>query len=526
METPTMLDLNDLNVPFIAATALAVSLAWTIHAFRQTKFHASRRYRALEMPEKTLPVVGNILDIVLNGDRVHDWVLENTVRVQGRPWKFNLLGLHEMIVVTTPDAIEEVMATQFTNFVKGKFQIDILSGIFGRGVVMSDGERWYHQRKTVVKFFSAKVLDLFMRQSIQKNMFRLHDVIEQAINTRERIDLKELFHDFTIDTFVEMSLGVELKSIGATEHHPFNEGLEVASNIVAGRFQRAEFVWKAERFLNIGDEGKLKHHMGIVYAWMHEVIQQSVERSIQAKQSGVASMDKKCKSLIELFLEHSEEDREGLKEEDFVDFILTLVIGARDTTADTLSWLFYALSKHPEVEAKLRDELKRELPSDTSTYLTMEHLKPLVYLEAVIKETLRLYPAGAFIFREAVEDTVISGDILVRKGQHVVMPTYTIGRNPVVWGSDAATFRPERWIDEATGQIKPESPFKFFTFTAGPRICAGINLAMMQLRIVTANLLQRFRFDVDATNDGSYRMGVTLTMKHPLVALPRMVDGG
>ncbi|TMW65606.1 hypothetical protein Poli38472_008248 [Pythium oligandrum] len=512
-------DLDDPRVSLLAGTALA-ALALTLHTLRKPK--EARRYRVLEEPPTTWPVVGNVVDVVTRMDDFHDWITENTLKFEGRPWKFSIPGEGEMIVLTTSDAVEEVMATQFKKFIKGAYQIDLLSGVFGVGVVTSDGERWYHQRKTAVKFFSANVLDKFMRQSIQKNVNRVHDVMEKAILTEQLVDLRELFHDFTLDTFVEMGLGVELKSIGAKERHPFHESIEIASRIVSERFHRVELIWKLERWLVIGEEGRLKRNMDVVYEWLHTIIQESVERSIQKKQSDEEA-SKSCKSVVELFLEHSKDGLEGLTQDDLVDFVLTLVIGARDTTADTLSWLFYSMGKHPEVEKKLRDEFDSKLAHlgrDPSTYLTMEHLKPLVYLEAVIKETIRLYPAAPFTFREAADDTVICGDVFVRKGQQVVTAQYAIARSPAVWGPDAAEFHPERWVDSETGKIKAESSFKFLSFSAGPRICAGMSLAMMELRILTANLLYRYRFEVDPANNGMYRMAVTLPMKHSLLAKP------
>ncbi|TMW65607.1 hypothetical protein Poli38472_008249 [Pythium oligandrum] len=511
-----LMELEDSKIPLLAGTAL-VAAALTVHTLRQSK--DTRRYRKIERPESTLPVLGNLLDVVRREDDFHDWFLEQTVRYEGRPWAFTLPIQGEAIVVSTPEAIEEVMSTQFKNFIKGQFQRDLLSGLFAMGVGLLDGEQWYHQRKTAVKFFSTKVLDMFVRESIKKNIGRVNNVMEQAIQSQEMIDLKALFYEFTLDTFVEMGLGVDLASIGSNTTHPIQEALEIISSIVFERIRRPG--WKIERWLNVGKEGERTRQMDMVYAWIHEVIQKSVDKSIQKKHSGEDASQRSCKSIVELFLDSVDEDVGGLSKDDFVDFVLNLVVAARDTTADTLTWIFYCLNRYPEVEKKLREELDMEfadLPRDNSTYLSMDRLKSLVYLEAVVKETIRLYPVGALTFREAVEDTVICGDIFVRKGQQVMTSQYSIARSPELWGPDASEFRPERWIDPETGKIKPVSPFKFFNFSAGPRICIGMNLALMELRIVTANLLYRCRFEVDPSVDGTYKAGVTLTTKQPLRA--------
>ncbi|TMW65609.1 hypothetical protein Poli38472_008251 [Pythium oligandrum] len=504
------------KLPLLAGTALAAATI-AIHTLRQSK--DAPQYRELEQPDSTLPGLGNFFDIAGRVDDYHDWILEQTLRFEGRPWKFKIPGQGEAIVVSSPDAIEEVMSTQFENFGKGPYQCELLREFFGHAFGTDDGVMWYHQRKAAVKFFSAKALDMFMRESVHKGVLRVQNEIESAMSKNEMANLKMLFQEFSLDTFIEMGLGVDLKSVGAKARHPVHEALEASSMIIFERFRNPAWVWKFMRWANVGHERELRRHMDVVYSWMHEVIQHGVEQSIKRKQSGEDTRNESHKSILELFLDRSEGEAEGFTQDHLVDFILSLVVGATDTTADTLTWIFYALHKNPDVEKKLRKEMETVLSGvDTATYLTMEHLKPLVYLEAVIKETLRLYPVGPNTFREAKLDTIICGDIFVRKGQQVMTPQYAMGRNPAVWGPDATEFRPERWIDLGTGKIKPVSASKFFSFSAGPRICPGVSLAMMELRIMVANLLRRYRFEVDSSIDGSYMMGVTLIMKQPLLA--------
>ncbi|TMW65608.1 hypothetical protein Poli38472_008250 [Pythium oligandrum] len=508
------------KLPLLAGTALAAA-ALMIHTLCQPKHKA--HYRELEQPDSTLPVVGNFLDIAGRVDDYHDWILEQTLRFEGRPWKLTMPGQGEAIVVSSPDAIEEVMSTQFENFGKGPYQCELLREFFGYAFGTDDGELWYHQRKVAVKFFSTKTLDLFMRESIHKGVLRVQNEIEAATNKDEIINLRMLFQDFTLDTFIEMGLGVDLESVGAKTRHPVHEALEATSKIIFERFRNPAWVWKFMRWANVGHERELRRHMEVVNNWMHEMIQHGVEQSIQKKQRCVdisqngVEPKQNYKSVLDLFLESPEGEAEGFTKDHLSDFILSLVVGATDSTADTLTWIFYALHKNPDVEKRLREEMETVLSGvDTTTYLTMEHLKPLVYLEAVIKETLRVYPAGPNTFREAKLDTIICGDIFVRKGQQVMTPQYAMGRNPAVWGPDATEFRPERWINLETGKLKPISASKFFSFSAGPRICPGMSLAMMELRIMVANLMHRYRFEVDPSVDGTYTMGVTLLMKQPL----------
>jgi cytochrome P450 len=95
---------------------------------------------------------------------------------------------------------------------------------------------------------------------------------------------------------------------------------------------------------------------------------------------------------------------------------------------------------------------------------------------------------------------------------------YAMARNPRVWGPDAAEYKPERWIDAKTGELLTFPATKFFTFSAGPRQCIGMKLAMLSLRVLTANMLHRYKFQLDPTNDGSHLNALPLSMRHKVLA--------
>ncbi|GLD92197.1 hypothetical protein PINS_up000730 [Pythium insidiosum] len=469
-----------------------------------------RPARKIHTLETTLPVLGNLLDYLEHEARLYDWLTANVLKFNGEPYQISIPGQGAIIIVSTPDAIEEITTTQIHNFPKGEYQNEALRDLLGAGLVASDGDRWYRQRKAAIRFFTAKVLRTLMKDVMRKNLERVCEVIDRSTAAGEQTDLRDLFMAFTMETFMGVGIGVELDCIGATTPHPFLEGLDAAAPATGTRFRRPTWFWKLQRFLNVGEERTLREGMQLVRTWLRETIDAALKESM-AKRDVALPEETSMRTVIELFLEYGE----GLNEEDLVDFILTFVFAARDTTAETLTWLFYVIGHRPDIEQKLRAEMsEKEL---STSYLTTEHIKDLVYLEAVIKETLRLYPAAPYTLRECAADTVICGDIVLRKGALLGTPSYALARNPNVWGPDASEFRPERWIDQATGKIKHVEPSKFFTFSAGPRTCIGMNLAMLELRVVAANLLYRYKFDVDPRNDGSYIVAPTLMMKHPLL---------
>ncbi|TMW65586.1 hypothetical protein Poli38472_008228 [Pythium oligandrum] len=487
------------------------------------------KFRKVHQPKNTLPVLGNLPELAVNTDRIHDYFTDQCNAFNNEPWMMKIPGQPDLLCVSSPDLIEELTTTQFDNFPKGEYLIDFTKDFLGNGLISSDGERWYHQRKTAVKFFSAKSLRAFMMQSMKKNMTQVYAFLEQAMVEDKQFDLQKLLHQFTMQTFLEMGLGVELDWIGAEDPHPVEYAADVAPHIIVRRSRLPTFYWKLERWLNVGQEGELRRTMGVLHDWMRDIIQQSLENLAKKKAEGDTTSrsnddGEEIKSVMELFADSSRDDVLGLRSQDLVDFIHTFVLAARDTTAVTLSWLFFLLRDHLHVEKKLREEITTKLAQfvgDKDAYLTTDHVRSLTYLEAVIRETIRLYPAAPWTRKEAAKDTVLGGDIFVKKGTNIGLMAYSMARSTKLWGPNAGEFNPERWIDSVTGEVTPVSTNKWFSFHSGPRVCIGMNLALMELRVLTANLLLRYHFEVDPNNAGQYGLGLALPMKEPLLVKVR-----
>ncbi|TMW65591.1 hypothetical protein Poli38472_008233 [Pythium oligandrum] len=529
---------DDKNTMLAVGGALAVCLLTWFH--HHSQYQRQKRLavdedgnpiKLREIPYQPggLPIIGNLLEIVRNRHRIYDWSVEQCLRFKGQPFKRRIPGQPEIVTFCTPEPIEEITTKQFDNFIKGELQVDVLEGLFGRALIASDGERWYHQRKTAAKFFSARALRAFMNKAVHKNIDEVCDVFERAIQANEQVDLLRLFHEFTLQTFVEMGVGLDLKWIGREEPHPFFTSMHTATLMMQKRLFQPAWSWRLQRYFNIGPERRFKEEMSVIRTWLRDVLKVTLADINKRKKEGkpAESNGEAIKSVIELFVETSNEEVEGGRTEDLVEFLQTFIFGARDTTALTMSWLFYELGRNPHVVQAMRDEIKLKLPAEAANHnvcLTTEHIRHLVYLEATLKELLRLHPVAPSTLKYVVRDTVICGDIPLYKGQMVLLSAYAMARNPDVWGPDAAEFKPERWIDPKTGKITPVPSSKFFTFHSGPRTCVGMNLAMLELRVVLANLVNRYDFEMDPSNDGSYIPSPLMLMKYPLWAKVTRVE--
>jgi cytochrome P450 len=170
------------------------------------------------------------------------------------------------------------------------------------------------------------------------------------------------------------------------------------------------------------------------------------------------------------------------------DEVMTLLLAGHETTAVSLSWIWYLLAQHPEVEKKLWSELRGVLNGKSPG---MQDLSKLPYTERVVKETMRLYPPAWAVVRNALKDCEIGG-YRVPAGATVVVSQWVMHRDPRYY-EQPERFNPDRWLDE---QAKAAPKFAYFPFGGGPRTCIGASFAAMEAALVLAAIAQRFQIRV------------------------------
>ncbi|GMR62889.1 hypothetical protein PMAYCL1PPCAC_33084, partial [Pristionchus mayeri] len=226
---------------------------------------------------------------------------------------------------------------------------------------------------------------------------------------------------------------------------------------------------------------KFANPIGTVLKEMERVVNERIESK------GKEEHD----DFIDVFLNQStEEDTEGnnkrsksLTRDEIIAQCFLFIMAGFDTSASALSFVTYLLALHPEEQEKVRDEARAVMTEDPD----WTKLGQLPYLDAVIKESLRIYPLASFTTgRRCTRDTVIGG-ISIERGTYVQPDVYSIHFNEDIWGDDAAQFRPERWLSSTV------PPHAFLSFGLGPRKCIGYKLAMMEIKMAMVLLLKVFR---------------------------------
>jgi cytochrome P450 len=179
------------------------------------------------------------------------------------------------------------------------------------------------------------------------------------------------------------------------------------------------------------------------------------------------------------------DDGSRMTDQQVRDEVLTLFLAGHETTGGALSWTWYLLAQHPEVEARLADELGAVLGGRPPTVADLPALR---YTEMVVTESMRLYPPAYALGRQAARATEVAGHPIA-PGVIVIMPTWVVHRD-ARWHDEPETFRPERWADDAARRLPR---FAYFPFGGGPRQCIGNTFATMEAVLILAAIAQRFR---------------------------------
>ncbi|KAL4171288.1 hypothetical protein KRP22_009384 [Phytophthora ramorum] len=496
-------------LPSLLATVFALLLVWW-KLLNKPSTNSQKLFR----PASTLPILGNTLDLLwFQKHRLHDWMTEQSLASGGKPWLLTGIGQLPRVVVTSPAAYEEVFKTQFDVFVRGPGETVL--EVLGEGIFNVDGDKWRRQRRVTSHLFSMHMLKDCMNAVVREKTVKLRDVLAMCAERGDPVSMKSLLNKFTADAFTRIGFGVELNGLDDPVDVDTSQPLDAALQVVQIRLQSPVWLWKLRRFFDVGSERVMRESMQQV----HDTIQHIMAKSLADKEEQAAAFEEATrtsshKDLMSLMLQTGDfTDTREIR-----DVAVSFYAAGKDTTAFSLSWFIVMMNRHSHVLCKVRDELRCVAPELFTGELdtpTLEHLQQLTYLEAALKESLRLNSLA--VYRLANRDTTLSDGTFVPKGARVVFSMYGSARQPGVWGPDAAEYKPERWIDEKTGKLKNISSFQFVTFSAGPRQCIGMRLAMMEMMTVLAVVYSRFDLKtVEDAFDITYDFSLVLPVKGPL----------
>ncbi|KAL8247934.1 hypothetical protein R6Q59_009150 [Mikania micrantha] len=511
MKVPLLLSLLFLTIFFIGSSSVMLTiigfLASLLVIFLSLVFVPY--LIELMFSDQRPPVVGPITNQLIHFRELYDYM---TSLAKKHPTFRFITPSHSEIYTADPVNVEYILKTNFANYDKGEHVIGIMRDLFGDGIFSVDGDKWRHQRKLASFEFSTRNLRDFSTAIFRFNGAKLVKKISLLAAAEEKMNLQDLLMKSTLDSIFKVGFGFDLDTLSGLdeESNQFMKAFDESNSLAFWRF--VDLLWKVKRQFNIGSEADLKHNIRIVDDFVYKVIRNKRE---QLKNK---DLHREKEDILSRFLMESENNPENMNDKYLRDITLSFVIAGKDTSANTLTWFFYMLCKHPLIQKKIAEEVKTATKADDDTSmddfglkLTDAALEKMHYLHAALSETLRLYPAVPLDGKSAVKDDVLPDGLKIKKGDGVAYIAYPMGRMTYIWGDDAEEFRPERWLNN--GVFQPESSFKFTAFQGGPRICLGKEFAYRQMKILAAFLVFFFKFKlVNEKKEATYRTMFTLHM--------------
>ncbi|XP_074285565.1 cytochrome P450 86B1-like [Silene latifolia] len=491
---------------------LAVIVFVVIHSLRQKKHQGLAVWPFVGM----LPSL--IFGLRLN---MYEWLTGVLCRQNGTfhfkgPWFTNL----NCVVTADPRNLEHLLKTRFTNFPKGEYFRSSLRDLLGDGIFNADNETWQRQRKTAsIEFHSAKFRNLTTESLLELVHKRLVPVLEESLGNSMAFDLQDVLLRLTFDNVCMMAFGVDpgCLSLGLPEV-PFAQAFEKATEATVLRFVTPTAIWKAMRYLNIGPEKDLKEAIKGVNVFADDVIR------TRKKELALQDENNKQKSdLLTIFMRLKDDDGKPFSDRFLRDICVNFILAGRDTSSVALSWFFWLIDQHPEVEEKILEEISRIIgqrdnegneDSTGSLVFRAEEIKKMEYLHAAISEALRLYPSVPVDHKEVVQEDIFPDGTLLKKGTKVIYTIYAMGRMEAIWGKDCRKYKPERWLRD--GRFMSESAYKFTAFNGGPRLCLGKDFAYYQMKFVAASIIYRYHVKLVKNHRVEPKLALTMYMKHGL----------
>lgn len=443
------------------------------------------------------PLTGMIPALLKNVHRIHAYcteILEKshlTFHFKG-PW---FTKMH-LLVTIDPANVHYVMSKNFGNYPKGS-KFKEMFDVLGDGIFNADAMVWQYHRKMAQSYLGHPNFHQFLvKKTWDKVQNGLVPLLDYASKHAIEVDLQDLFSRFTFDTICTIIMDYDPRSLSIDlPMVPSSKALDDIEEVIFYRHVVPPCVWKLQRWLDIGLEKKYKKAWKIVDGFIYKCIAIKSEEISKEQASNKHKADNKLSAdLLALYMKNDEIQKDlvgnyGVKF--YRDTILNLFIAGRDTTSATLSWFFYLLSKNPQVISNIKKELDSVMINNKIDDDFKDVCSNLVYLHGALCETLRLYPPVVFEAKSPIAPDKLPSGHLVDPNTQIIFNMYAMGRMKSIWGDDCCEFKPERWISEK-GRIRHEPSYKFFAFNAGPRTCLGKDMAITQMKIVAATIIQNY----------------------------------
>ncbi|CAH0387242.1 unnamed protein product [Bemisia tabaci] len=350
----------------------------------------------------------------------------------------------------------------------------------GAGIFTHNGTKWRKLRKQINPCFRTDVIATF-GETFSRNTRILLDALQELADDGKSFDLFPLLNSFTIDlvfeNFMGCSINMQKERPSDIPHHVLR-ALEIVLQRCFNFLEWPDLYWQLS-----GKQKKIDELIAPLKHICREVLQQQLSQIRKTRKSD-AQLERKPLQFIEVLLNNI--DAGDLDLDEAVEEVIDMTAAGSLTTAMSNAWSLKVLASHPDLQEKAHQEV---FSINQGKEIKFEQLSQLVYVEAVIKETMRHF--GALVTgRDVLEDLQVDEKTTIPAGVSLLLALYELHHDPELW-KNPTKFYPEHFLPELES-LRPKG--SFLPFLVGPRNCPGNKYAMQSMKYVLANTILHFEF--------------------------------
>ncbi|KDQ56231.1 hypothetical protein JAAARDRAFT_158180 [Jaapia argillacea MUCL 33604] len=430
------------------------------------------------------------------------------------------------LLISDPKAIQYIFQTSGYNFPKWHERREFSRMFNGRSLTWAEGSTHKRQRKVMLPAFGAPetkaLLPVF--QSVAEQMTsKWKDILDVSDSQSVELNVTSYLTRATLDA---IGIGAFDYNFGAMEDGN-NPVVRAYSNLLVDTFGRpsalrifaqgimhhvpSPILTKIFDNLNSPSVGRVRE--------MTRMLGKLGKQLVDEKSGALSLGGKGSRDVMSLLVRANvaEDDRVKLSEDEMLSQMRTIMFAGHETITNTMGFILLELARHPEVQARLREEIRATeaaVRARGASTFTNGDLEGMVYTVAVMKEVMRIHPVVPHLFRESTRDdavplfkpiTTSSGKVLdevpIPKGMKIIISVAAYNRNKDVWGDDAHAFDPDRWLSNDGDGRKTKAPSlgvygNLLTFASGLRSCIGWRFAVMEVQAFLIELISNFEFSL------------------------------
>jgi len=411
----------------------------------------------------------------------------------------------KMLWVCGGDDIKHIlmtkMHTHYENIGSHKF-----GDILGNSLLQANGDSWREQRKALQPAFHRDFLNK-MHSKLEKHVWKLVARIDSTKG--QPFEMIDYAKNFMVDSVADFAFGFDFKAQSSADlpiHQEtpfdwFDTCLKAITTRLGHRRSMVSALAQALNPVRLFVKSQEDQDYDRAKAKIHALVLDMINQKKAARDAmPIEEREGKILDWMDFMLQLRDEGEHWLTERMLIDEVVLFLFAATDTTSTTMTFTLYNLAKYPQHVTKVREEMERVGVAPGSVLTAAQALK-MEYLDAVIKESLRLYPPILILGKKCIQEDTLPSGYFVPKGTQILISAWSTHRDPRQWDAPE-DFRPERFLIDDPMEEKNEpgttrrNPYLWVPFSAGPRTCIGRHLGMQTLKTLLTAIIQKFDFKI------------------------------